>query len=147
MADAIGLPVEAADSAEAAVRGADIVCCATTSSEPVFEADWLRPGAHVNGIGAYRLGMVEIPSEAFGRASRVAVDSLAAARAEAGDLMAAIAAGSVDEGDVIEIGSVGRDWAEDRDPQAITVFKSVGLAIQDVAAAELVVSRLARDGA
>jgi ornithine cyclodeaminase/alanine dehydrogenase-like protein (mu-crystallin family) len=142
MAAATGLHVAAVDSAEAAVRDADVVCCATTSSEPVFEAEWLRPGAHVNGIGAYRLGMVEIPAAAFGRAALVTVDSLAAARKEAGDVMAAVTAGSIAEGSLVEIGSVGREWAHNRDPEAITVFKSVGLAVQDVAAAELVVARL-----
>jgi len=142
MAEATGLPVAGAASAEEAVRNADVVCCATTSSEPVFDGTWLRPGTHVNGIGAYRLGMVEIPSTAFARASIVAVDSVAAAREEAGDVMAAVDAGSVADGSLVEIGGVTRDWAQTRDPEAITVFKSVGLAIQDVAAAELVVGRL-----
>ena len=142
MAEVTGMPVTSAASAEEAVRSADVVCCATTSSEPVFDGGWLRPGAHVNGIGAYRLGMVEIPSTAFARASVVAVDSVAAAREEAGDVMAAVDAGSVADGSLVEIGSVTRDWARTRDPEAITVFKSVGLAIQDVAAAELIVGRL-----
>jgi ornithine cyclodeaminase len=146
VAESTGLPVAPAESAEAAVRDADVVCCATTSSEPVFDAAWLRPGAHVNGIGAYRLGMVEIPAGAFARASLVAVDSLEAARAEAGDVMAAVEAGSVEERSLVEIGSVARASAEQRDPEAITVFKSVGLAIQDVAAAELAVSRLLPEG-
>ena len=142
MAEATGIHVTGAASAEDAVRNADVVCCATTSSEPVFDGAWLRPGAHVNGIGAYRLGMVEIPSTAFARASVVAVDSVAAAREEAGDVMAAVDAGSVADGSLVEIGSVTRDWARTRDPEAITVFKSVGLAIQDVATAELIVGRL-----
>ena len=145
MVEATGLRVEAVDSAEAAVEGADVICCATTSSEPVFDASSLRSGTHVNGIGAYRLGMIEIPPGAFGQASLVAVDSLAAAREEAGDVMAAVEAGSVAEGSLVEIGSVGRDWAKSRDADAITIFKSVGLAIQDVAAAELVVARLLGD--
>jgi ornithine cyclodeaminase/alanine dehydrogenase-like protein (mu-crystallin family) len=131
--------VIAAPSAEEAVRGADVVCCATTSSEPVFQAGWLRPGAHVNGVGAYRLGMVELPPELFGVASVVAVDSREAALAEAGDLVAAIEAGILGADDFVEIGSIERSWVTTRDPEAITVFKSVGLAIQDVAAAELVV--------
>ena len=147
MAEATGLPVEPVDTAKAAVEDADVICCATTSSEPVFDAAWLRPGAHVNGIGAYRLGMVEIPPAAFGRATLVAVDSRAAAREEAGDVMAAVDAGSVAERSLVEIGSVSRDWAESRDADAITVFKSVGLAIQDVAAAEIVVARLLGDRA
>ena len=70
MAELTGIAVEAADTAEAAVRESDVICCATTSAEPVFEASWVSAGTHVNGIGAYRLGMVEIPPELFGLASR-----------------------------------------------------------------------------
>jgi len=140
MADELGsVRVIASSSAEDAVRGADVVCCATTSSEPVFQASWLHPGAHVNGVGAYRLGMVELPPELFGVASVVAVDSREAALAEAGDLVAAIEAGLLGTDDLVEIGSIERSWVTSRDPEAISVFKSVGLAIQDVAAAELIV--------
>jgi ornithine cyclodeaminase/alanine dehydrogenase-like protein (mu-crystallin family) len=146
MADATGLPVEAAASAEEAVRAADVVCCATTSSQPVFDASWLRPGTHVNGIGAFQLGMVELPPELFARAALTAVDAHAAVMAEAGDVVAAIEAGLLAEADLVEIGSVGPDWAATRDPGAITAFKSVGLAIQDVAAAELIAARLLEDG-
>jgi ornithine cyclodeaminase len=142
MAETTGIEVRAVASAEEAVREADVVACATTSSTPVFEAAWLRPGAHVNGVGAFTLGMVELPPELFGTASLVAVDSRSAAMEEAGDLVAAIEQGSAAEEDLVEIGSVGRDWADGRDPAAITAFKSVGLAIQDVAAAELIVGRL-----
>lgn len=142
MAEATGIETVAVTTAEAAVREADVVCCATTSSEPVFDASWLRPGAHVNGIGAFRLGMVELPPELFARAALVSVDARVAAMAEAGDLVAAITAGLVAEEDLVEIGSVDRGWADSRDADAITVFKSVGLAIQDVAAAELIADRL-----
>ena len=142
MADATGLDVAAARDPEAAVRGADIVCCATTSSEPVFDADWVRPGTHVNGIGAFNLAMVELPPEVFGRAALVAVDARKAALAEAGDVVAGIERGFVAAEDLVEIGSIDRSWAEARNPTAITVFKSVGLAIQDVAAAELITARL-----
>jgi ornithine cyclodeaminase len=147
MADAVGLEVRAVDSAEDAVRAADVVCAATTSTAPVFDAAWIRPGTHVNGIGAYRLDMVELPPELFARAGLVAVDSREAARAEAGDVMAAVQRGLVTEEQLTEIGSVAADFAGQRDPGAITAFKSVGLAIQDVAAAELIVARaLGRDG-
>ena len=142
MAEATGTETIAVSTAEAAVREADVVCCATTSSEPVFDATWLRPGAHVNGIGAFRLGMVELPPEVFARASVVAVDSRAAALAEAGDLVAAIEAGLVAEEDLVELGTVDPRWVDERDATAITVFKSVGLAIQDVAVAELTAARL-----
>ena len=136
-----GIVVRATGSAEEAVRGADVVCCATTSSEPVFDAGWLSPGTHVNGVGAFRLGMVEMPPELFARAAVVAVDSRAACLAEAGDLSAALEAGLIAENAMVEIGRVARAWARSRDPGTITVFKSVGLAIQDVAAAELVMRR------
>lgn len=137
-----GVRVVAARSAEEAVRGAEVICCVTTSSEPVFSADWVMPGAHVNGVGAYRLDMVEIPPELFGRAARVAVDARAAALEEAGDLVAAIERGMLAPDQFVEIGGIERDWAAQRDRQAITIFKSVGLAIQDLAAAELVIRRL-----
>ena len=142
MAEATGIEVVASASAEHAVREADVICCATTSPEPVFDATWVAPGAHVNGIGAYRLGMVEMPPRLFSRAALVAVDARAAAMAEAGDVVAAIEAGLVADDDLVEIGSVGADWAASRPADAITVFKSVGLAIQDVAAAELIAGRL-----
>ena len=136
-----GVRVVAARSAQGAVAAADVVCCATTSSRPVFDAGWLRAGAHVNGVGAFRLGMVELPPELFARAALVAVDSREAALAEAGDLVAAIEGGLLGTDAFVEIGTIGRDWAATRDPEAITVFKSVGLAIQDLAAAALVVRR------
>jgi ornithine cyclodeaminase len=142
MAAATGLEVRAAGSAREAVAEADVVCCATTSSEPVFDAAWIRPGAHVNGVGAFRLGMVELPTELFRRAALVAVDARSAALAEAGDVVAAIEAGVLGQDDLQEIGSIDQDWADARPEGAITVFKSVGLAAQDVAAAELAVARV-----
>jgi ornithine cyclodeaminase len=137
-----GLDVRATETAEAAVREADVICCATTSSAPVFDAAWVRPGTHVNGIGAFRLGMIELPPVLYARAALVAVDARAAAMAEAGDLVAAIEAGLVARDDLVEIGSIDADWAARRPRDAITVFKSVGLAIQDTAAAELIAGRL-----
>ena len=125
------------------MREADVVCCATTSTTPVFDAAWLRPGTHVNGIGAFNLGMVELPPELFGRAAR------GRHRRSGGRTWRrratwwpAIEGGFVAVDDLVEIGSIDRSWADTRDPDAITVFKSVGLAIQDVAATELIVDRL-----
>lgn len=142
VSEATGLEVVAVADARSAVAEADVVCCATSSTTPVFEAGWLRPGTHVNGIGAFRLGMVELPPELFAAAALVAVDSRDAAAAEAGDVMAAVDGGLVRLDDLVEIGTVGPDWSAGRDDSAITAFKSVGLAIQDVAAAELVVERV-----
>jgi ornithine cyclodeaminase/alanine dehydrogenase-like protein (mu-crystallin family) len=142
MSELLEVEVVAAASAEEAVSGSDVVCCATTSLEPVFDAAWICPGTHVNGVGAYRLDMIELPPELFGRSALVAIDARDAARDEAGDLMSAVAAGLIEEQAIVEIGAVPSDYADERDPAAITVFKSVGLAIQDVAAAELIVERL-----
>lgn len=142
LAGEVEVELVAVASPEEAVRPADIVCCATTASEPVFDAAWLRPGTHVNAVGAYRLGMVEVPPGAFARADLVTVDSRQAALAEAGDVVAAIDGGAIAEDSLVEIGTVPPAWADERAEDAVTVFKSVGLAIQDVAAAELIVARL-----
>ncbi len=142
MDEALPTSVRAVETAEEAVSGADVVCCVTPSEKPVFEAGWLAPGTHVNAIGSFRMGMVEIPFEAFGRASLVAVDSREAVGHEAGDVAAAVAAGSLAADEMVEIGSVAPDWAASRDPAAITIFKSVGLPIQDLATADLAVAAL-----
>jgi ornithine cyclodeaminase len=138
--------VVAAESAEVAVRGADVICCATTSFEPIFSASWVEPGTHVSAVGSFQKGMVELPPEIFAAAGLVAVDSREAVLEEAGDLLAAIDAGLLAPDGFVEIGTVDRRWAATRDPAAITVFKSVGLAIQDVATAELVMANLGRGG-
>jgi ornithine cyclodeaminase/alanine dehydrogenase-like protein (mu-crystallin family) len=134
--------VAGVDDPQEAVRDADVVACATTSSRPVFDASWVAPGTHVNGIGAFRLGMVEMPPAIFGRAALVAVDSRQAALAEAGDLVAALESSELAADGLVEIGSVPADYPDRRASDAITVFKSVGLAIQDVAASELAARRL-----
>lgn len=139
-----GVRVVAAQTAEAAVRGADVICCATTSFEPIFAAEWVAPGTHVSAVGSFQKGMIELPTEIYAAASLVAVDSREAALEEAGDLLAAIDAGLLAGDGFVEIGTIAAGWAATRDPSAITVFKSVGLAIQDVAAAELVMANLAR---
>ena len=136
----------AAESAEEAVRGADVICCATTSFEPIFSADWVAPGTHVSAVGSFQKGMVELPPELFAAAGLVAVDSRAAVLEEAGDLLAAIETGRLAADGFVEIGTVEAGWAATRDASAITVFESVGLAIQDLATAELVMANLGRDG-
>lgn len=139
----LGIDVRAAGSAEEAVRDADVVTCATTSEEPVFDAQWIAPGAHVNGVGAYRPGMVELPPEIYARAALVAVDSRPAALAEAGDLLVALERDLLTAKSLIEVGSLAADAgaADAREPAAITVFKSVGLAAQDAAAVGLIAHR------
>jgi ornithine cyclodeaminase len=137
-----GVTVVAAPTARDALHGADVVCTVTTSREPIFSADLVEPGTHVNAVGSFRLDMTELPPELFARAALVAVDSREAALEEAGELVAAIQAGLLASDGFTEIGEVAPDWAASRDPSAITIFKSVGLAIQDLAAAELVMANL-----
>jgi len=135
-------PVEIAGSAAEAVRGADVVCTATTSKSAVFADADISLGTHINAIGAYTPEMQEVPVATVARA-RVIVDSAEAALEEAGDLLAALVAGAVDESVVTnEIGQVatgriaGRTSAEE-----ITLFKAVGVAVQDVAVGDLVLRR------
>lgn len=125
--------VRAARDAEEAVRGADVICTATTATRAVFEDAWLRPGAHINAVGAYTPTMQEIPDATIGRA-RIVVDAVEATLHEAGDLIQAIQRGVIAEADVrIELGHLvlgqerGRTHADE-----ITFFKSVGNAIQDM---------------
>ncbi|GAC1469432.1 MAG: ornithine cyclodeaminase family protein [Chloroflexota bacterium] len=125
--------LRAALSAEEAVRGADVVVTATTSQTPVLCGEWLSPGAHVNAIGAPRPDWRELDDEVLRRA-RLYVDSREAAVAESGDVIAAGAESIVDEiGAVINGTAPGRESADD-----VTVFKSLGLAVEDVVTAELV---------
>jgi ornithine cyclodeaminase len=131
-----GLEVEAADSPERAVSGADLVVTATASRMPVLEGRWLDPGAHVTGVGACRADQRELDAETVRRAS-VWVDSIAAARVEAGDLLLAEQEGVCwddqvrgEIGAVIEGTLAGRRAADE-----ITLFKSLGLAVEDAASA------------
>jgi ornithine cyclodeaminase/alanine dehydrogenase-like protein (mu-crystallin family) len=125
-----------AQSPAEAVRRADIVCCATTSNRPVFSGTDLKAGAHVNGVGSYTLEMQEVDSQTVERAGKVFVDSKESVLAEAGDVVNPIKAGIIGESDLIEVGQVlagkqaGRESAE-----AITFFKSCGMAAQDMTAA------------
>lgn len=124
-----------------AVRGADVVCAATTSAVPVFEGRDLEGGTHLNGVGSYTLDMREVDAETVGR-SRVFVDSREAALAEAGDLVAAELAGRTRRDDWTELGEVaaGRRPGR-RDDAEVTFFKSVGVAVQDMKAASAALVR------
>ncbi len=131
--------VLAAASAEEAVRGADVVVTATTSPTPVLSGEWLSPGAHVNAVGAPRPDWRELDDEVL-RRSRIYVDSREAAVEESGDV---IAAGEI----FAEIGEVAAGTKPGRrSAEEVTLFKSLGLAVEDVTTAELVYRR-ALDGA
>lgn len=126
------------DPAEA-VRAAGIVCCATTSADPLFPADAPAPHAHVNAIGAFRPTMREVP-DALLRDAAVVVDDLPAILAEAGDVMHALQAGVVTRDELTELGAA----LDGNAPVAggRTVFKSVGVAVQDWAIARALARRV-----
>jgi len=143
---AFGPPIPAdvrvASSAAEALGEADVVCCATASPTPLFDDADLRRGTHINGIGSYLPSMQEVPAATVARA-RVVVDQREAAWAEAGDLVIPRDQGLIDEGHVVaELGEIvtGRVAGRADDAQ-ITFFKSVGNAVQDVAAAQMAYRR------
>src|SRR4051794_22222341 len=122
---------EAADSAEAAVRGADIVVTATASAEPVVDAAWIDSGTHVNAIGSNQARRRELPTELVRRADLVVADSVEQSRMESGDLLLA----DVDWEKVVELKDIASGRSGRTSPEAITIFKSNGLAVEDVIAA------------
>jgi ornithine cyclodeaminase/alanine dehydrogenase-like protein (mu-crystallin family) len=127
-----GHDIVAVDSAEAAVRGADVIVTATAACEPILKGAWLKPGAHVNAVGSSRPDGRELDDEAMG--NTVVVDSREAALKEAGDVIAAQAAIYAEIGEIF-------GGSKKPTPETTTVFKSVGLACEDVAAAQLVFDR------
>jgi len=131
--------VEAAVSAEKAARGADVVVVATTSKSPVLFGEWLSPGSHVNAVGACRPDWRELDDAALGRA-RIYVESREAAMRESGDVMAAGGV-SAEIGEVLAGARRGRESTEE-----ITLFKSVGVAVEDVVAADLVYRKALQAG-
>ena len=145
MASRLGIPVEAAASASAAIAGADVVCTATTSSVPVLADADLAPGVHINAVGSYKPTVREIPGETVCRAL-VVVDHRPAAMAEAGDLLIPMEEGILARGTAFaELGEIiaGRKAGRESADQ-VTLFKSVGVAVQDLAAADRVLANAAR---
>jgi ornithine cyclodeaminase len=135
-----GLPVTAVRDLERAVREADIVSCATLSTEPLVRGAWLRPGIHLDLVGAYNPRMRETDDAAIARADLIVVDTRAGALAEGGDIVAPIASGAIDASAVaVDLADLARGLhpGRTRDDQ-VTVFKSVGFALEDLAAAEAV---------
>jgi ornithine cyclodeaminase len=141
------------DSAQVCVEGADVITCATTSHEPVMEASWVKPGAHVNGVGSYTPNMRELPETLIARAELISVDSTDAVMAEDGTLIDAITDGLVRRDDLVELGTLWNSANGGIDclrgtpvllSDATSVFKTVGIAVQDsVCAAQIV--RAARE--
>jgi ornithine cyclodeaminase len=134
-----GLPVVATEDLEAAVRQARLITCATTSTEPLVPGAWLAPGTHLDLVGGFRRDMREVDDTAVAR-SRIVVDTHAGAGAEAGDLVQALERGVITREAVVgELAQLLRGQCVGRShPQDITLFKSVGAALEDLAAARLI---------
>ena len=137
MGEKLGIDVSPAPSPECLTQ-ADIICTATTSPVPVFDPKHIAPGTHINGVGAFKPEMAEIPPQCILNA-KVVVDQMESCLAEAGDLIQPIEAGLMDKGHIhAELGNLvtGRKPAREDDGE-ITVFKSVGIAVQDLVAANI----------
>ncbi len=128
---------EAVDDASEAVAQADVVSCATPATHPLFDGTAVRPGTHINAVGAFTPEMVEIPPDVMARAY-VVVDDIDAAAAEAGDLIQAGREPDATLGELLAGTSPG--------PADVTLFKSVGVAAQDVAAAKRALDNAAELG-
>jgi ornithine cyclodeaminase len=139
--------VEPCASAEHAVRGADIVCTVTASRQPVLLGEWLERGMHINAVGASQPDARELDSAAVAR-TRIFADRRESLFHEAADYLVPMREGLVSEASVIaELGEILAGKARGRESaDEITLFKSLGLAIEDLAAACHVVERARREG-
>jgi ornithine cyclodeaminase/alanine dehydrogenase-like protein (mu-crystallin family) len=141
-----GAQVRAAESAEDAVRGADIVVTATGSSEPVLKHAWLSPGAHVNAMGANAANRREIDEDCVLKASLVVTDHIEQAKTEAAEFIDLAKAGRFDWSKVRTLQEIVAGPRIAREPNAITLFKSLGVGLEDVAAASVVYDRAVASG-
>ncbi len=141
-----GLDIKAVSHAGEAVVGADVIVLATSSPSPVVESGWVKPGAHVISVGACRPNQREMDPALTARA-RLFVDSRAAALVESGDVVMGIKEGRFGaEHIVAELGELANGAAGRRSDLEVTVFKSLGLAVEDVTAADLAYRRACERG-
>lgn len=136
MTEQLGVPVVPVERPEEAARGASILVTITTSHTPVLRGAWIEPGAHVNAAGSNALQRAELDVEAVRRAALIVVDSLEQARLECGDLVAPIEEGITRWETIRELGEILMGAHPGRPgPEAITLFESQGVAMEDVAVA------------
>ena len=131
--------IDAVSTAEEAVRDADVVVTATNAAEPVVAAEWIAPGTHINAMGSNQARRRELPGELVRRADSIAADSIEQSRMESGDLL--LAGDDFDWGRVVELKDVVAGRVSRPTADAITIFKSNGLAVEDVIAAGTVYER------
>ncbi|MBL0374212.1 ornithine cyclodeaminase family protein [Rhizobium sp. KVB221] len=141
----LGLSVSIADDLEAAARRADIISCCTLSEQPLIEGAWLKPGTHLDLIGAFKPTMRECDDEAV-RRSRIYVDTRAGALAEGGDIIQPIRAGVISSDDIVaELAELAAGAANGRGSGSdITLFKSVGASLEDLAGAIFALEQIGR---
>jgi ornithine cyclodeaminase/alanine dehydrogenase-like protein (mu-crystallin family) len=141
------IAAQPAVSAEAAVAEADVIIAITKSAEPVLRANWLKSGVHVNAAGANAATRREVDAETVLRATVRATDHLAQAKEEAAEYRDLIAAGRLKWQDITELGDIMTGKAPGRGgPADITLFKSLGIALEDIAFADLICRRAAERG-
>jgi alanine dehydrogenase len=140
--DELELEVSEHGNVSEAVAGADVVTAITRSADPVLRGAWLTPGTHINAVGAIVRSRRELDETAVGACTTVVVDSVAQARDDAGELLAAVAAGVLDWADVRGLDEiVHRDVSALRAPQDISLFKALGVGLSDVALGAEIVRR------
>lgn len=144
----LSIPVEAVAEPRDVVTEADIVITITTAAEPLFDGDWLRPGTHINAAGSNRASAQEIDSRTVQRANLITIDDWQQGHVEAGDLITPVQEGLIGWEDVIEVGEVVAGQVPGRqDDTAITLFESLGIALEDVAVARHVCDKALEVGA
>ncbi len=142
------VPAQAASSGEVAVAEADIVITITKSAEPVLRANWLKSGVHINAAGANSATRREVDAETIMRATVRATDQIEQARLEAAEYRDLVATGRLKWQDFVELGDLVIGKANGRNgPADITLFKSLGIALEDVAFADLILRRATAMGA
>lgn len=144
----LGLTIEVSASAEEAVRGADLICTTTSSKEPVLLGKWIAPGAHVNAVGSCFAGSRELDTEAVRRA-RYFTDCRESCLNEAGDYLLPLQEGAITEAHLLgEIGELFLGTIPGRlSPDDVTIYESLGIAIEDLAAAHFIHQRALETGA
>ncbi|KIO13802.1 hypothetical protein M404DRAFT_992030, partial [Pisolithus tinctorius Marx 270] len=139
-----GLSLDDTTNVRSAVGRANVIFTATSSTQPLSPSEWVSPGTHLNLVGSFKPSVVEVDCGLISRSETIVVDSIEACAIEAGELIAA----SLSAGDMIEIGQLVEEWDCQDGPGEVqmrkgdvTVFKSVGIGLQDVAIARHVVSK------
>ncbi len=148
MSQSLDLEVEPVDAPETACARADIIVAATSSATPVVKGDWIAPGAHVAAMGANRIQARELDDAAVGGFDLIAVDDIEQSRIESGDLADAVDGGVIDWDEVVHLGDIVAGRLTGRTYRSqMTLFKSLGIALWDIAVAHRLYEIAVQDGA